>query len=57
MISFDWEVNHYEVTITRSNGLNYSYICHSEDEVIAYVEEYGQQVCSIKKILNGIIND
>lgn len=49
-----YEVDHYEVQICKSNGLNYNYICHSEEEAKAYIEEYGIQVIKIKKILNAI---
>ena len=51
---FDYEVSHYEVKVCKSNGLNYNYICHSEDEVKAYIEEYGNQIAGIQKVLNAI---
>lgn len=51
---FDYETDHYEVQVCNSNGLNYNYICHSEEEVQTYIEEYGIQVIKIQKILNAI---
>lgn len=47
---FSWTIDHYEVVITHSNGLNYTYICHSEEEVRAYIENYGIQVVDIKQV-------
>ena len=54
---FNWTIDHYEVVICRSNGLNYTYICHSEEEVQAYVEEYGIQVASIKQVNKANVSD
>lgn len=51
---FDYEVDHYEVQVSKSNGLNYTYICHSEEEVAGYIEEYGIQVIKIQKIMNVV---
>lgn len=52
---FSWIIDHYEVVITNSNGLNYTYICKSENEINAYIEEYGIQVVDVKQISRAIL--
>lgn len=52
---FSWIIDHYEVVITHSNGLNYTYICKSENEINAYIEEYGIQVVDVKQISRAIL--
>ena len=47
---FNWTIDHYEVVVCKSNGLNYTYICRSEEEVQAYIENYGIQVADIKQV-------
>ena len=54
---FNWTIDHYEVVVCKSNGLNYNYICHSEEEVQAYVEEYGIQVANIKQVNKADLSD
>ena len=52
---FSWVIDHYEVVITNSNGLNYTYICKSENEINTYIEKYGIQVVDVKQISRAIL--
>ena len=54
---FNWTIEHYEVVVCKSNGLNYTYICKSENEINAYIEEYGIQVVDVKQISKAILSE
>jgi hypothetical protein len=54
-MDIDYEIDHYEVSITHSNGMLYSYSFFNEEEAVAYALNAGEQLISLKKVLRGVI--